>query len=177
MSTSYPDAGRVIVHKHQQYAQASTGQRWWARIIDGAIIVLAASAFAAIGYASQPYSSAAAGMAVLFFVLAYIGATIVLGLLYGWGAGLGQMMTGVKSRRTRDGRRVGGFRGMLRYFGVAFLPFAIYLLFDAPTFWDDDIKVFKRRGQLLAQHQNSPRDPHHDARFTAPDPYQNGPRR
>lgn len=177
MSTSYPDAGRVIVHKHQQYAQASTGQRWWARIIDAVIILLVSSGSAALGYASEPLASDATATALMAFVLAYGVMVPLLGLLYGWGAGLGQMMTRVKSRRTSDGRRVGGFRGMMRYLGIGFLPLAIYSLLDAPTLWHDEIVVFKRRGQLLAQHQNSPRDPHHDARFTAPDPYQNGPRR
>lgn len=187
MSTWDLNADRVIVHKNQQYAQASTGQRWWARIIDAVIILLVSSGSAALGYASEPLASDATATALMAFVLAYGVMVPLLGLLYGWGAGLGQMMTRVKSRRTSDGRRVGGFRGMMRYLGIGFLPLAIYSLLDAPTLWHDEIVVFKRRGQLFAKHQNSPsvyghsgsqfaRDPQYDARFTAPDPYQNGPR-
>ena len=175
----------VIVHKNRQYALASPARRWWARIIDTTIVLVVTILVAMLGYIGEPLPSDAMGTALVAGLMGYVIATVVLGLLYGWGAGLGQMMTGVKSRRTSDGRRVGGFRGMMRYLAIAFLPSTIYLALDAPALWIDNVVVFRRKGEPLAPGTpplvgqgglHHARDPQHDARFTGPDPYQNGPR-
>lgn len=166
-----------IVHKGFAYAPASAAQRRWARFIDGVLIVviIAVVAGAAAGL-SEPYD--AIGAAGVMVILLYPLLTMVFGLLYGWGIGIGQLITRCKSRRTRDGRRVGGFRGWMRYWGIAFLPLAIYALFDAPTFWEDSIRVYQREGRRLPAGVGSDvpfvqSDPARDARFAQPDPYQN----
>ncbi len=137
------------------YSPASALQRWCARIIDAAIALILSATVAAVCGSTQAIPSDAVAVGTGFGAASLAVTSMLLGLLYGWGAGVGQLLTGCKSRRTRDGRHVGGFRGWMRYWGVVFLPALVVLLlaslFSAgggtiDTIWGDDIRVFKRQG-------------------------------
>lgn len=127
--------------------QAHPGRRWLARLIDTAVILGGTVGSAFLVGEGNPTSNDAITSAIVFYSLA----TIVLGALYGRGFSPGQLISWVKSRRTRDGRVVGAFRGMCRYLGIAFFPVCILALFDspgsAPTGWEDSVKVTYRKGR------------------------------
>lgn len=143
------------------YPRAGTGQRWWARIIDATVIVGAGAVGGAAYLVSQPVpsSSESIGLAVVCALVFQTFVAMVLGFLYGRGVGLGQAITGCKSRRTRDGRFVGGFRGWMRYWAILFFPllvfFLIFSLFDGAgspsSLWSDGVIACKRRGVRSGQ--------------------------
>lgn len=116
---------------------------WPSRIIDGVIVALLTGVVFGIQLAGGTGTSAAVVTALLVYILV----TVILGMLYGWGIGIGQLLTGMISRRTSDGRRVGAFRGAMRYLGVAFAPLLLAAALtggDAPSFWNDDVAVTPR---------------------------------
>lgn len=136
------------------YPAASAAQRWWARIIDGLVVFSATIGGAVIGGSAVGAGGDQTEAELLAALASFAGASMLLGLLYGWGAGLGQAIVGVKSRRLRDGRHVGGFRGWMRYWAIAFFPLACVALViglfngsGVPSGWSDEVKVFKRRGR------------------------------
>lgn len=165
------------MHKGLAYPSASTARRWWPRVIDGAIVVSVTIVSGIAAY--DPHDPDGIGWAIVGASGFYFFTATVLGLLYGWGVGVGQLICGVKSRRTSDGRRVGGFRGWLRYLGIAFLPSTIVLLADAPSGWSDHIRVYHRRGtpvlHVPAHAVQFSQTPEQVERFSQPDPYQHGP--
>lgn len=137
------------------YSPASALQHWSARIIDAAIVLILSVTVAAVCSSTQAIQSEAVAVGTAFGVASLAVTSMLLGLLYGWGAGVGQLLTGCKSRRTRDGRHVGGFRGWMRYWGVVFFPALVVLLLaslfsaggsNIDTIWSDNVRVFKRQG-------------------------------
>ena len=134
------DALAYLEHNGRIYPRARASRRWLGRIIDAVLVVVITVAGTAVSITSGNI-----GTMILAFAGSYLGSAGVLGALYGWGIGIGQLVAGTKSRRSFGGHRVGGFRGWCRYWAIALLPVMIYMVLDAPTIWDDRIVVCTRQ--------------------------------
>lgn len=128
--------------------RASAARRWWARIIDAAIVVALFGAVVAallVSGETVQLSDSAAGLTMF---AAYPVLLLVLGALYGCTCSPGQALTGVVSLRCHSGKRVGFWRGMFRYLGIGLLPITAVLalgsLLDLPTFNDEEVRVYRR---------------------------------
>lgn len=137
----------VIVKKEQLRAHvASPTRRWWTRIINTLATLIAPLAAIGVG-ATEAYPDWADILVVAYGF--WIVNTAVVGLLYGRGWSPGQLLMSTTSRRTRDGRVTGAFRGMLRFVAFPFFPFLVLALFSSPggdlPAWSDDVIVTDRK--------------------------------
>lgn len=127
---------------------APSGRRWWARILDAVFVLFFTGMVIGIAVALTGVNiislDAATGAALASYPLM----ALVFGALYGCTVSPGQALCGVVTLK-HSGRRVGFWRGMTRYFAVAFFPITILLfiwtIFDAPTMDLDPIDVYDRR--------------------------------
>lgn len=137
-----------ITATRETAAVAHPALRWSARLIDTALIV---GGTVAVSVATQRLVDSNVAAVAAFGTFALL--LTLFGALYGWGNGLGQMLCGVRSRRTRDCRHLGAWRGICRYWGVAFSPLLVWGLLsegDAPMGWHDNVQVTRRRSERPA---------------------------
>lgn len=135
-------------HNRGQLTPAPSGRRWWARILDAIFVLFCTGTVVGVAIALAGINiislDAATGAALASYPLM----ALVFGALYGCTVSPGQALCGVVSLK-HSGRRVGFWRGMWSYLGVAFFPITIVLLiwtfFDAPTFDLDPVDVYYRR--------------------------------
>ncbi|MEL4358126.1 MULTISPECIES: RDD family protein [unclassified Luteococcus] len=146
MPESHPPSQVLVRATGRVLPEAPASRRWWARLIDAAAVCLLCPTVWAVLSVWPGFDPS---LAQAFAALSYPAGAILLGALYGRGFSPGQLLMRVKSRRTRDGRVVGAFRGSLRFLGVAFLPLWIWLLVTGgdpgAIGWDDDVIVTTRR--------------------------------
>lgn len=153
-----PDRKSVLVTAENGRAfQASAGRRWGSRITD-AVVELAP------GVAILAVESTNAwpdwGHAVFQFLLLWALLSIIVGAAYGRGYSPGQLLFSTKSRRTRDGRVIGAWRGICRHFAFVIMPILIAALFEnPPAAWDDEVMCTDRDVYPAHPHLAEPAQP------------------
>jgi hypothetical protein len=127
---------------------ASTGRRWWARILDAVFIVVLTAIMAITAISLEGAGTISIDAATAAALIGYPLALLLFGALYGCTASPGQALTGVISLQKDLGRRVGFWRGMGRYLAIGFFPIAllvvVWSIFDAPTIDSVPTKVYRR---------------------------------
>lgn len=136
---------RVLVQKPQAYAYVSQPNRRWATRIINTIVVLIPPIIVAVMIAADPSHTALE--AVIFgYGVSFLSAAVV-GLFYGRGWSPGHLIARTTSRRTRDGRVSGAFRGMLRFVVFPGFWLFVWMLFESAgslVGWSDDVIVTDR---------------------------------
>lgn len=154
MSSNYHAQAGLAIHGPGPWrtggplTPAPSARRWWPRILDAVFVLFFTGVtigFAVVLSAVNLISlDAATGVSLASYPLM----AIIFGILYGGTVSPGQALCGVVTLK-HSGRRVGAWRGMWSYLGVAFFPITILLLIwtllDAPTFDLDPIDVYYRR--------------------------------
>lgn len=139
-----PD-GNGVWRAGRFFGRASGPRRWSGRILDALFAAILTAA--ALGIAN-----AVDGDLALTGFVAYPASFLFLGALYGCTCSPGQAIAGVVSLRSSSGRRVGFWRGMLRYLFVGLLPISVIMLIWAALDGggsvpggEEAIRVYRRR--------------------------------
>lgn len=127
---------------------ASTGRRWWARILDAVFVVVLSVLIAITALSLEWAGLISIDAATAAALIGYPFALLLFGALYGCTVSPGQALTGVVSLQKDMGRRVGFWRGMGRYLAIGFFPIVLVVLIwsilDAPSIDSVPIKVYRR---------------------------------